>query len=443
MTLSTIDWASLHAAHIAQLRARVDTALGNAGFDALLVFSGKLRYQFLDDAPYPFKPNPQFKLWAPLNRHPECWIAYRPGQKPVLVYYQPEDYWHETPEAPSGYWVEQFDIRIVSDPRDAATHLPGGRVAVLAEGDTGLEAWPANNPPGLLHELHYWRAAKSAYELALMRAASDLGVRGHRAARQAFLDGDSEYGIHLRYVQATGLTEQELPYGNIVALNQNCAVLHYQYQRSDKPLQHLSFLIDAGAQVHGYASDITRTYARHPGYFADLIAGMEALQLELCRMVRPGMAYPDIHLAAHHGIGTLLERSQLVRMPAEQMVDSGVTSVFFPHGIGHLLGLQVHDVAGFARNPQGETIPRPPGHPYLRLTRTLEADHVVTIEPGLYFIPSLLQTLADGPHAGLVNWSEIDALKHYGGIRIEDDVRARADGDPENLTRDAFARLAA
>lgn len=439
--LAPIDWHRLYDDHLTQLKARVDTALAHAGFDALLVFSGRLRYQFLDDAPYPFKPNPQFKLWVPLNRHPECWIAYKPGTKPVLVYYQPEDYWHEIPEAPDGYWVDAFDIRIVSDPRDAASHLPSGRVAVLAEGETGLEAWPANNPATLLHALHYWRAAKSAYELALMRVASDLGARGHRAAQQAFLEGESEYGIHLRYVQATGLTEQELPYGNIVALNQHCAVLHYQYQRSAKPLQHLSFLIDAGAQMQGYASDITRTYARHPGCFADLIAGMEALQLELCAMVRPGVAYPDIHLAAHQRIGGLLADSKLVQMDPAQMVEAGVTSVFFPHGVGHLLGLQVHDVAGFARSPQGDTIPKPPGHPYLRLTRTLEADFVVTIEPGLYFIPSLLKTLSDGPFAGLVDWSAVDALQHYGGIRIEDDVRARADGEPENLTREAFARL--
>jgi Xaa-Pro dipeptidase len=437
------DWTALYASHLVQLKTRVDAALATAGFDALLIHSGRLRYQFLDDAPYPFKPNPHFKHWIPLTQHPDCWIAYRPGQQPVLVYYQPEDYWHEVPEAPSGWWVEQFDIRIVSDPRDAAAHLPGGRIAVLAEGDTGLESHPANNPPGLLHELHYWRAAKSPYELALMREASRLAARGHDAARLAFLAGDSEYQIHLRYVAATGLAEHQLPYGNIVALNEHCAVLHYQYQRTTKPLQHLSFLIDAGAQVQGYAADITRTWARHPGYFHDLIVGMEALQLELCGQVRPGVPYPDIHLSAHRKIAALLAQSGLVRMSAESMVETGVTSVFFPHGIGHLLGLQVHDVAGFARNPQGETLPKPAGHPYLRLTRTLEADHVVTIEPGLYFIPSLLKTLADGPHAGLVDWTRIDALKHYGGIRIEDDVRAVAGAAPENLTRDAFAAIAA
>lgn len=434
---------ALYADHLAVLKSRADSALAEAGFDALLIHSGRERYQFLDDRPYPYIVNPHFKHWLPLTRHPECWIAYRPGHTPILVYHQPDDYWHEVPAPPAGAWVEHFDIRLIRDPQDAAQHLPEGlRCAVIAEGDTGLDAWLANNPKAVLDALHFHRAVKTPYELARMRAASLRGARGHVAAADAFREGLSEYHIHLRYLAATGHTEVELPYGNIIALNEHAAVLHYQYQRSSVPLQHLSFLIDAGAQEAGYASDITRTYARHAGYFADLIHGMDALQLDLVAMVTPGRSYPDIHLEAHRRIGELLHTSGLVRMSAESQVETGITRVFFPHGIGHPLGLQVHDVAGFARNPQGETIPRPPGHPYLRMTRTLEADHVVTIEPGLYFIDSLLRGLAAGPHAGDIAWSEVDALRHYGGIRIEDNVRARAEAAPENLTRDAFAALA-
>lgn len=435
------DLASLYAAHLAALQQRTERALEHAGYAALLIHSGSLRYQFLDDNPYPFKPNPHFKHWLPLTQHPECWLACRPGHKPLLVYYQPEDYWHLPPAAPSGYWLEHFDVRVINDPKDAGQFLPPGRVAVIAEGETGLDAFPANNPAGLLHELHYWRAAKSGYELELMRLASRRAVRGHRAAASAFQEGRSEFEIHLRYVEGTGQAEHQLPYGNIVALNENAAILHYQHQRNDKPLQHLSFLIDAGAQEQGYAADITRTHARHPGFFADLVAAMDKLQLDLCALVKPGVPYPEIHLEAHRRIAGLLNETGLVRMSAESQVETGVSSVFFPHGIGHLLGLQVHDVAGFARNPQGDTLPKPPGHPYLRLTRTLEADHVVTIEPGLYFIDSLLKQLAAGPHAGQIAWTEVDALRHYGGIRIEDNVRACADGSPENLSRDAFAEI--
>jgi Xaa-Pro dipeptidase len=119
-------------------------------------------------------------------------------------------------------------------------------------------------------------------------------------------------------------------------------------------------------------------------------------------------------------------------------VAGGISSTFFPHGLGHLIGLQVHDVAGFARDENGATIPQPEGHPYLRLTRTLEPGMVTTIEPGLYFIDMLLAELQAKPAAKDVNWAKVDAFRKYGGIRIEDDVVC-TEGDPLNLTREAFA----
>jgi len=122
------------------------------------------------------------------------------------------------------------------------------------------------------------------------------------------------------------------------------------------------------------------------------------------------------------------------------LLSQGVTSAFMPHGIGHLLGIQVHDVAGFMENENGTTIDPPSGHPFLRLTRVLEEDMVLTVEPGLYFIDMLLDGLRGTPAEALVNWDAVDELRPFGGIRIEDNVRVLADGC-ENLTRDAFAEL--
>jgi Xaa-Pro dipeptidase len=139
-------------------------------------------------------------------------------------------------------------------------------------------------------------------------------------------------------------------------------------------------------------------------------------------------------------LGGILKDHGFVRMSAEAALDAGVTSTFFPHGLGHPIGLQVHDVAGFQASDRGGTLPRPPGHPYLRMTRALEPGMVVTIEPGLYFIDMLLAELANKPAAKDVDWARVDAFRKYGGIRIEDDV-ACTEGEPENLTRDAFAAL--
>jgi Xaa-Pro dipeptidase len=225
-----------------------------------------------------------------------------------------------------------------------------------------------------------------------------------------------------------------------VALNQHGAVLHYTHFGRVAPEYHRSFLIDAGASAFGYASDITRTYAgRGEDEFQALIDSVEAAQLTFAAKVRAGQSYPDLHIHAHHVLAGVLREHGFIRMAAESAVETGVTAAFFPHGLGHPIGLQVHDVAGFQQGERGGSIPRPAGHPYLRMTRTLEPGMVVTIEPGLYFIDMLLDELRDTPVAKDIDWERIELFKPYGGIRIEDDVACTA-GEPENLTRDAFAQ---
>jgi Xaa-Pro dipeptidase len=298
------------------------------------------------------------------------------------------------------------------------------------------------NPAPLLARLHYARAVKTAYELACMREASQLAARGHLAARDAFLGGGSEYDAHMAYCAAAGVREEELPYGNIVAFNEGGAVLHYQYLDRGRGGPRRSFLIDAGAQVRGYASDVTRTWSGGDGEFSGLVAAMDELQRGLCAGIRAGRDYREVHLEAHFSIGALLHRAGIVRCDAERAVAERVTSVFFPHGIGHLLGLQVHDVAGLAADPDGaHEIPRPEGHPFLRLTRRLEPGFVVTVEPGIYFIDLLLEEARADGRGRHIDWAAVDRLRPYGGIRIEDDVVCTAEA-PENLTRDAFAAVA-
>jgi Xaa-Pro dipeptidase len=434
--------AELYTAHVREQMRRADIALERVGRDHLLITSGVERYGFLDDQTYPFRPNPHFLSWLPLTRHPSCWIAYTPGARPVLAYYQPEDYWHEPPAAPSGFWVEHFDLRVIRTPKEAAQHLPdAARAVILGEDNAAIDGYVPNNPEDVLAYLHYQRARKTAYEMEHMRAASRRGARGHLAAAAAFRAGASEHEIHLAYCAAAGHTDSELPYSNIVALNEHGAILHYHHTPAPRPTHSRSFLIDAGGSEAGYASDITRTYAREPGPFADLIAKMDQMQQGLAAEVIAGRDYRDLHVECHRRLGAILQDSGIVNLSPEAQLELGVTSVFFPHGLGHFLGLQVHDVGGFQRDDRGGDIPKPPGHPYLRLTRVLEPGHVVTIEPGLYFIPMLLAKLRQSPEAAQVNWPLIETLLPFGGIRIEDDVHV-TEGAPENLSRDAFRALA-
>lgn len=432
--------ATLYPQHLAELHRRTEQALARAGFDHLVIPSGTSHYQVFDDRDYPYAVNPQFKAWLPLTRAPGSWLVATPGQKPKLVFLQPFDYWHVVPAAPSGYWAEHFDIVVIRKPEEALQHLPANaaRCAILGEPQSALGAFVPNNPAPAVNYLEYHRAYKTPYEIAMMREATRRGVRAHRAAERAFRAGASEFGIHLVYCQAAGQDANDLPYNNIIALNEHGAVLHYTDRDLTPPSALRSFLIDAGAAHHGYACDITRSYALDAGSeFQAMIDAVDAAQLKMCDQVRAGNDYKQIHVDAHLALAGILKDFGVIKVSPEAALATGVSSAFFPHGIGHGIGLQVHDVAGFAASDNGGTIAKPDGHPYLRLTRVLEPGMVVTIEPGIYFIDMLLEEVKANGHADSIDWARVAAFKPYGGIRIEDDV-ACTDGAPANLTREGF-----
>jgi Xaa-Pro dipeptidase len=218
-------------------------------------------------------------------------------------------------------------------------------------------------------------------------------------------------------------------------------VLHYTNLERQAPGTARSFLIDAGAQVHGYAADITRTYAYDDSGFQALVDRMERLQLALVDRIRTGVDYRELHVDTHRMLAEVLVEADLATGDPATLLETGVTSAFFPHGLGHLLGIQVHEVGGHQEADTGGTIDPPSGHPFLRLTRVLEDDMVLTIEPGLYIIDMLLDNLRGTAAENHVNWATVDWLRPFGGIRIEDNVRVLT-GGAENLTRDAFAAVA-
>jgi Xaa-Pro dipeptidase len=430
--------SALYAGHLREMMARVDRALAAQGYEGLIVASGSPRYLYLDDNSYPFKPNPRYRSWVP-DGTADCFVVYRPGSRPSLIFHQPDDYWYMPPALPEGYWVGSFDLKVVKSPAELKQSLGSAmRWAVLGEPSAATEGLGDHDPVALTNLLDYARATKTPYEVECMARASAAGVRGHRAAEAGFRAGASEYEIHLSYCRATGAREEELPYNNIIAFDTHAAVLHYQHLERKRAPTVRSFLIDAGAQFAGYSSDITRTYASAHGDFQSLIDALDAAQLKLADLVRPGRDYREIHLAAHRAIAGILVEHGIARGTPEAAVAEGVTSVFFPHGIGHLLGLMVHDAGGFMAGPEGGTRPNPAGHPYLRLTRDLEPGFVVTVEPGIYFIESLLAKAKGNGTGRMIDWKRVEALQPFGGIRIEDNVVADA-GAPRNLTREAFA----
>jgi len=428
----------LYQEHLAAVSLRADRALEATGFDGLIIASGEPPMRFADDQSYPFRASPGFSLWVP-EAAPGCLLVYEPSCRPLLLFRQAADYWHMPPRTPDGRWTASFDLRVVGNAAEARSAVPAGRRwAVLGEPASDWEGLGESNPDSLVAMLDYHRATKTPFELACLARASTTGATAHRAARDAWRAGASEFDIHLEYCRAARAREEDLPYNSIVACNEHGAVLHYQHLDREAPAQRRSFLIDAGAPFGAYGSDITRSYAASPGAFADLVAAVEAAQLRLAGMVTPGRDYRALHLEAHRLLAGVLVDCGLVNGDAATAVEAGVTRVFFPHGIGHLLGLQVHDVGGLMADESGAERPRPPGHPHLRLTRDLEPGFVVTIEPGIYFIDLLLAEARSDSRRSLINWDCVAALHAYGGVRIEDNVVALPEG-PRNLTREAFA----
>ncbi len=435
-----------YQSHLKSLLELYDSLLSEHHFSGLVIPSGVPKTVFLDDNSYPFKVNTHFKALLPVTQVPHSYIIYQVALKPILVFYQPEDYWHVVPSDPEGVWVDFFDIKIVRGTDDWKQFVPKDcdKLVWIGEEQPGRIEVGINtiNPDELLNPIHYRRAVKSEYEKSCLRVASLMAARGHMAAKKAFYAGGSELETHLAYLKASKQQEQYLPYGNIVALNEHGAVLHYtelQSQRFSESDRH-SFLLDAGADYHGYYSDITRTWAYRDDEFKDLIVTFENLQLEILDELKVGGSYVDLHINCHYKLADLLKETGFISCDASTAVESGITSTFYPHGLGHLLGLQVHDAGGHQTTATGEITNPPAAHPFLRLTRNLESGYCFTIEPGLYFIDMLLEKLKSTAHSNHVNWSMIERFKKYGGIRVEDDVILSDEG-VENLTRDAFALL--
>jgi Xaa-Pro dipeptidase len=421
------DLRALYQEHVATLEKGFAAAVAAEGFDALVIHSGKatIRSKF-DDQYWTMAPVPMFSYWAPV-RWPDCAIRVVPGKRTRLVVHRENSYWERPSEPDWSFIREALDLVEVTSEEAMKKELSAGaRTAVIDQDGSSSES--------LLDRLHDLRVFKTQYEVECMAEANVRGARGHRAAAEAFVKGErSELTIHLRYLEASGQDDSDTPYKNIVALGDSAAILHHVTYRSAPGAK--SFLIDAGAMYNGYPSDITRTYAADSGLFADLLQRMEALQQRVVAKVAVGMPFEDLHDHSHRELATALVELGIATSSADACVESGVTRKLFPHGLGHSIGIQVHDVGCRKKQPRAD-------NPFLRNTRVIEPGQVFTIEPGIYFIDTLLAELKQS--SADVDWNKIEALRPYGGIRVEDNVNVLPKGSSanvRNLTREAFTAL--
>ncbi len=286
----------------------------------------------------------------------------------------------------------------------------------------------------LREQMTHARRPKDGPEIARIREAARATAAGYEAARAAIRPGASERAIAVELEAGFRRAGGEGPgYHTIVGSGPNTAVLHFMPTTRELREGEL-LLIDAAAEIRRYCCDVTRTYPGGGSFtprqrdLYELVHGVEERAVGRCV---PSAEYVEIHALASREITTGLIALGLLRGDVDALIDRGATDLFFPHGIGHFVGLGVRDAGGRlpGREPRKEA--------RYKLQRTdlpLQPGYVITIEPGVYFIPALLENAERrAKFADAVVWSEVDRWLPEGGVRIEDTVYVTPHG-PENLT---------
>ena len=442
---AAMSYFDLYIEHVDHLQSEYGRTLEllraeEVHIDGVLLHSGTQKTYFADDEVVPFRAHGHFIHWLPIER-PDQMVLILPDRRPTYFRVQRKTYWGDSAIGlPSGC-NRAFDVVDLETPEKIIDHLPDARRLAFMGEDTDFASkigFPSflHNETHLRNRLNYHRSIKTPYEIACMREANRVALRGHHAAHEAFLDHQSEQTIHDAYLATCGVRDSDLPFRSIVALDEKSAILHYEHKRMESGDGSRVLLVDAGYRHLGYAADITRTYARdhaHPT-FRELVSRVETLQVELVGRTRAGMQFKDLNAQAHRLVLAALLDVDILCGEAGELESKNITPLFLPHGLGHLLGLQVHDVGGLFKDETGVLEPPPHEHSTLRLTRKLEQNMVMTIEPGVYFIPMLLEPERAGARARYLNFPLIDELIPHGGIRIEDNVLVGEDG-VQNLTR--------
>jgi len=305
------------------------------------------------------------------------------------------------------------------------------RAAGLARRVVGTRRVRTSELKEALQEL---RIVKTPGEVALLRKASAATAAGHLAAMRAARPGLHEYQVQAELERAFRRAGcRELGYSSIVAGGVNSAVLHYTHNSARLGRGDL-LLVDAGAEFRGYTADVTRTFpvsGRFTRRQRDVYEVVLEAQSRCIDLVRPGRTTMELQRRAETVLAEGLRSLGLLRGGTDELVETGAIRVFFPHGIGHTLGLDVHDVQGGRRR----RLPRPRVGK-LRFRARLEPGFVITVEPGVYFIAALIRDPEKRRrHRGRVDFDRAERFLDFGGVRIEDDLVVRAAGPPENLTR--------
>jgi len=304
--------------------------------------------------------------------------------------------------------------------------------------DTMLEIGRLTNLP--------WEKVKPGASLALTKAVIALrSIKESVEVEDIARAVDTSYEMHTTVMKMAGpgIYEREiagriegiaLSHGTMtsfpIILSMDGQTLHNHYHGNILENGRL-IVTDAGAEtVNHYAGDITRTipvdgkFSQQQKEIYEIVLEAEVSSID---KIRPGVPYRDIHRDAARIIALGLKDLGLMKGNVEEAVNAGAHAMLFPHGLGHMMGLDVHDMEALGENLVGysEEIQRSDqfGTAYLRLGKKLEAGYVITVEPGIYFIPALIDRWrSERKFMDYIDFEKVDSYKDFGGIRIEDDI---------------------
>ena len=321
---------------------------------------------------------------------------------------------------PARYYNQMKISELTGKPSDAVR-----KVAPVAAGGASEE---------LVRSVVALRLIKEQCEIEELDKAAEIGYWMHTEARRGCKPGVLEQEIVGRMEGVTYSKGWGPSFTTI--LSQNGETLHnHSHHQIITPGRLL--VVDAGAESNThYASDFTRTYPCSGKFTTrqrEIYDIVQQANDYAYSLTKPGTTYWDVHYATARFLLEGLKSVDLVRGDVDEMLPLGISGLFMPHGLGHNMGMDVHDMEDLGENYVGyaEDQKRHPllGLGNLRMARRLEPGHVVTDEPGLYFIPALIeQWKREGTDKGFVNYEKLEDYYDFGGIRLEDDILVTADG---------------
>tara|TARA_R110002126_G_scaffold4515_1_gene23787 strand:+ start:6799 stop:8136 length:1338 start_codon:yes stop_codon:yes gene_type:complete len=402
-----------------------------------------IMYRYDTDYEFPFRQESNFWYLTGVNE-PECSLVLDLNKEEYHLFVPDRDaqyaVWHgyvitreqyQEKYKPDHLHYQNDILKVLNELKPETVYCIDEEQAEFIEDlDRGFNV----ETEALVAALTYCRVLKTDWELDQMREACRVNDLAYLEVMKAIKPGMYEYEMKAIFnkVQIENGLMQDA-YNGIFASGVNASILHYVVNNRKIKDGDL-FLMDSGFECNGYASDYTRTFPANgkytdiqKGIYNSVLAGMN----KVLATIKPGVKMEDLHLLAARTMMEGLKDLNIVKGNVDDMMEENIFALFFPHGLGHFLGLDTHDVGGY---PKGVDRIDRPGIKFLRTRRELQPGMVITIEPGIYFVPAVLKpAMADPEKNKFLNTEKVESLLNFGGVRIEDDIIVTDDG-LENMT---------